>query len=316
METHKVTIVSFANAPYYPLLKELVVSIRTLKGPEACAISVFDAGLTEAQLAEIRPLVQDIAKPAWDLENLPAWKKRKEHQKAFTCLPFLPRYFPGYDIYLWLDADCWVNDWAAVELYIEGARRGALAICPGVDRAYRIPNYIDWFLLRPVQVRTFLYKHAKRAFGRRTAAEMALLPELNTGVFALHREAPHWQAWADWMERVAPRSRVYGIDQLTVAMTVYRDGLQVELLPAWCNWLCVRAMPMIDARSGRLIEPYLPHHPIGVVHLAGLDALRTDATNTVRLKRTDGGAEDRPLRFPLPPEFGEPELVTAFESVA
>lgn len=312
-QDNKLTIVSFANAPYFPLLYELVISIRQQVAAESCAISIFDAGLDEAQLELLRPHVQDIVTPGWDLQRLPSYKRRKEHLKAFTCLPFIPRYFPGYEVYIWLDADCWVADWSAIELFVEGARRGKLAICPSVDRAYRTVEFIDWFLHRPMQVRTFLYKHVKRAFGRRAAVELALHPELNTGAFALHRDAPHWAAWAAWMERAAPRARVYGIDQLSVAMMIYKDKLPVERLPAWCNWLCSSALPMVEAETGRLLEPDLPHHPIGIVHLAGLDALRSSAKTTATLKRTDGGEETRPLRFLLPSEHGEAGPVTAFK---
>ncbi|MGH6976466.1 MAG: hypothetical protein ACREED_05505 [Stellaceae bacterium] len=33
-----------------------------------------------------------------------------------AAFPFLRRYFPGYDVYLWLDGDTWVQDAEAIEL--------------------------------------------------------------------------------------------------------------------------------------------------------------------------------------------------------
>jgi hypothetical protein len=231
---------------------------------------------------------------------------------AFTCLPFLPDYFPGYDVYIWLDADCWVADWSAIDLFIEGAMRGKLAICPSVDRSYSPVYFIKWLLHRPYQVRSFLYKHARRAYGKSIAEKMALLPELNTGAFALHRSAPHWEVWARLMEAAAPRARVYGIDQLTAAMMVYQEGLPVELLPAWCNWLCARALPIIDSASGKLMEPYLPHHPIGVMHLAGLNPERIDPHRMTSMETTDGGRKERSLRYTLPYQYGEAGIVSAF----
>jgi len=144
------------------------------------------------------------------------------------------------------------------------------------------------------------------------AEEMALLPELNTGAFALHREAPHWAVWAKLMEAAAPRARVYGIDQLTAAMMIYREGLPVELLPAWCNWLCVRALPIIESSSGKLLEPYLPHHPIGIMHLAGLNPERSDPQLMTILKTTEGGSKERSLRYILPSQYGVAGTVSAF----
>ena len=308
----KVTIVAFADESYFPLLYELVISIREHASPEQCAISILNAGLSDEQLHQIRPHVQHIAPPKWDLQRLPFYKKRKPQQMAFTCLPFLPSYFPGYDVYIWLDADCWVADWDAIELFIEGAMRRKLTICSSVDRSYSPVQFIKWMFHRPHKIRSFLYKHAKKVFGARVAEEMALLPELNTGAFALHREAPHWAVWAKLMEAAAPRARVYGIDQLTAAMMIYREGLPVELLPAWCNWLCARALPIIDNAGGKLLEPYLPHHPIGIMHLAGLNPERSDPNLMISLETTDGGRTERSLRYTLPSQYGEAAKVFAF----
>jgi hypothetical protein len=159
-EKPRVTIVSFANEPYFPLLYELIISIRQHASPERCAISILNAGLSDEQVNQIKPHVQQISLPKWDLQRLPFFRKQKPHQMAFTCLPFLPDYFPGYDVYIWLDADCWVADWSAIDLFIEGAMRGKLAICPSVDRSYSPVYFIKWLLHRPYQVRSFLYKHA------------------------------------------------------------------------------------------------------------------------------------------------------------
>jgi hypothetical protein len=208
--------------------------------------------------------------------------------------------------------DCWIADWDAIELFVEGGMRGKLAICPSIDRSYSQEQFIKWLFHRPCQIRSFLYKHTKRAFSRRLAEEMALLPELNTGAFALHHDAPHWNVWMKLMEAAAPRTRVYGIDQLTAAMMIYREGLPVEYLPAWCNWLCARALPVIDSTSGKLLEPFLPHHPVGIMHLAGLDPERSDPHLMTSLETTDGGRKDRSLRYTLPSRYGQAETVSAF----
>jgi hypothetical protein len=241
----------------------------------------------------------------------PVFQEKKAPSNGFY-LPAVSTLLLCYDVYIWLDADCWVSDWSAIDLFIEGAMRGKLAICPSVDRSYSQVQFLKWLLHRPYQVRSFLYKHARRAFVKRMAEEMALLPELNTGAFALHRSAPHWGVWARLMETAALRARVYGIDQLTAAMMIYQEGLPAEFLPAWCNWLCARAMPIIDCESGKLLEPYLPHHPIGIMHLAGLDPERSDPQLMTSLETTDGGRKERSLRYTLPYQHGEAGVVSAF----
>jgi hypothetical protein len=60
--------------------------------------------------------------------------------EAFSPALTSRKYFPGYEVYFHIDADAWVQDWAAVELYIAGARKGVMAVSPEIDRSF-ISNY-------------------------------------------------------------------------------------------------------------------------------------------------------------------------------
>ena len=44
--------------------------------------------------------------------------------KAFSPGLTSRKYFPGYQIYIHMDADAWVQDWVAVELYVAGRKKG------------------------------------------------------------------------------------------------------------------------------------------------------------------------------------------------
>ena len=61
----------------------------------------------------------------------------KDGYKALTARPFLPRYFPGFDLYFWIDADCWVQQGDAIALFLRAARTGALAAAPEIHRSMR-----------------------------------------------------------------------------------------------------------------------------------------------------------------------------------
>jgi lipopolysaccharide biosynthesis glycosyltransferase len=37
--------------------------------------------------------------------------KGREWLKSQVSRAFLPKYFPNYEKYLWIDCDAWVNDW-------------------------------------------------------------------------------------------------------------------------------------------------------------------------------------------------------------
>ena len=40
-------------------------------------------------------------------------------------------------LYLWIDADAWVQEWSAVDMMLATCERGARAICPEIDRSYK-----------------------------------------------------------------------------------------------------------------------------------------------------------------------------------
>ena len=62
--------------------------------------------------------------------------------RAVTVRPFLPRYLPGYNIYVWIDADAWVQEEFAVARLVDGAAQGALAAVSHTHDAYRTSQYV------------------------------------------------------------------------------------------------------------------------------------------------------------------------------
>ena len=122
------TIVSLADANYFDLLNELIDSIKSFKESENIAICVLDAGLTENQKNLLKNKVDEIKKAEWDI-SVPSHKvKNKEWLKSQVSRAFLPRYFPNYEKYLWIDCDAWVQDWSSVDLYFKACENGKLGI--------------------------------------------------------------------------------------------------------------------------------------------------------------------------------------------
>ena len=98
----KNVIVSLADANYFPLLDELINSIKKFKESEKIAICVLDAGLTQDQKDLLSKKVDEIKKADWDIE-VPEFKvKGKEWLKSQVSRAFLPKYFPNYNKYLWI----------------------------------------------------------------------------------------------------------------------------------------------------------------------------------------------------------------------
>ena len=86
----KNVIVSLADANYFPLLDELINSIKKFKESKDVAICVLDAGLTQYQKDLLSKKVDEIKKADWDIE-VPEFKvKGKEWLKSQVSRAFLP----------------------------------------------------------------------------------------------------------------------------------------------------------------------------------------------------------------------------------
>jgi hypothetical protein len=278
-------IVSAADRGYFPLLRDAVLSVRAL-GPEV-AIGVLDLGLDDEHRRWLAGQATHLVAPGWDVA-FPRQEQTPNTLRAQVARPFLPRHFPGYEMYVWLDADAWLQDWRAVELFCAAAGRDRLAIAPEIDRAYK-RHY-----KRPKLFGlTLTWKMYREAFGWRAADRLGRNPMLNCGVFALHRDAPHWAAWQRLIAQVLQRTRFFYVEQAALNYAIYAERLSVNLLPAYCNWMPGDAAPAFDPERRVFVEPYAPHETIGVMHLAGPD----QKNHVFRLERLGGGTVETGLRY-------------------
>ena len=295
----KNVIVSLADANYFLLLEELVDSIKRFNESKAVSICILDAGLTEVQKKKLSGKVDEIKSANWDID-VPNFKiKGKEWLKSQVSRAFLPKYFPNYDKYLWIDADAWVNSWYPIDLFLRGCENKKLSIASSADRSYGRVLRAEWFFKSFARIKSQNYKHAKSSgFSEEVAREVALKPHLNIGVFALEAEAPHWHVWQKNLKKALSSGKIWGSEQIAMNITIYFDGLDVEILPAYCNWTLIEALKF-DKEKDTLVEPYLPNHEIGIVHFAGKnnDNIRRDKNYISRIITLDGEVIEKKLRF-------------------
>lgn len=295
----KNVIISLADANYFELVNELVDSIKDHKQSENVAICIMDAGLKSEQIEILDKKVDIIKKAEWDIEVSSSKVKDREWLKSQVSRAFLPRYFPGYDKYLWIDADAWVNSWYAIELYFKGCDDKKLAIATSADRAYGRVLRADWFFRSFARIKSQNYKHAKSSgFSEKIAREVALKPHLNIGVFALESNAPHWEVWQKNLKKALSSGKIWGSEQIAMNITIYSDKLDVEILPAYCNWTLIEALKF-NEKKNTLVEPYLPNHEIGIVHFAGKnnDEIRNNKEFVSKIQTTEGKIIEKKLRF-------------------
>ena len=263
------TIVSLADANYFDLLNELIDSIKSFKESENIAICVLDAGLTENQKNLLKNKVDEIKKAEWDI-SVPSHKvKNKEWLKSQVSRAFLPRYFPNYEKYLWIDCDAWVQDWSSVDLYFKACENGKLGITQTMGPGYKIMSKVNWLFGKIAIIKSQNFKHAiSSKIGIEKARKLAFAPHVNIGVFSLEKDSSCWNNWQNNLNKTLSAGNIFGSEGLAINMSVYIDEVETEFLPLNCNWIASNLLPKFDENLKIFVEPYLPNYKIGIMHLA------------------------------------------------
>ena len=299
----KNVIVSLADANYFPLLEELIDSIKRFKQSENIAICILDAGLTEHQKEKIFKKIDEIKVAEWDIE-VPGYKvKDKEWLKSQVSRAFLPKYFPNYEKYLWIDCDAWVNDWECIELYFKACDNGKLGITQTIGPGYKITSKVNWLFGKLAVIKSQNFKHAiKSKIPYEKAHKLAFAPHINIGVFSLEKNSVGWEIWQKNLEQTLKAGNIFGSEGLAINMAVYIDNLETEFLPLNFNWITSNLLPKFDESKNTFVEPYLPNYKIGIMHLAagiwknGKD-MRVDKNIEIEIESLSGKKILKSLRY-------------------
>jgi hypothetical protein len=299
----KNVIVSLADSNYFELLNELIDSIIRFEKSKEVAICILDAGLSEDQKLILSKKVEEIKSAEWDID-VPAFKVLgKEWLKSQVSRAFLPKYFPNYEKYLWIDCDAWVNDWSSIELYFKACENGKLGITQTLGPGYKIMSKVKWLFGKVAIIKSQNFKHAvKSKIGLDKARKLAFAPHVNIGVFSLEKNSPGWESWQKNLEQTLKSGNIFGSEGLAINMSIYIDNLETEFLPLNCNWIASNLLPKFDEEHNIFVEPFLPNNRIGIMHLAagiwdGNKDMRLNKEVKVDIKNLSSESKPRSLRF-------------------
>lgn len=266
-------IVSGADAAYFPLLADLVDSLTDRGARQSAALCILDLGLKPFQKEWLASHEAIIVAPGWDLVVSEETRTRPGYM-AMTARPFLPRHFPGHDVYLWLDSDIWVQRPDALDPFWLGASRHPLAIVPELGRSY-------YSLYGDNGARQMHRQAYRTAFGEDAGDKLMRFPILNSGAFAATADSPIWETWQEFAASAMANGQLKHSEQAALNAAVYSRNLRPEMLPARFNWVCTLSVPAFDPETKLLVEPEAPHDPLELVHLCG-------APTRLSISRTDG----------------------------
>ncbi len=299
----KNTIVSLADSNYFDLLIELIDSIKQFPQSSNVAICILDAGLKEEQKKILSVKVDEIKSAEWDIKVPDSKIKGREWLKSQVSRAFLPKYFPSYEKYLWIDCDAWVNDWQSIELYFKACENGKLGITQTIGPGYKITSRVNWVFGKLAIIKSQNFKHAiKSNISLEKARKLAFAPHINIGVFSLEKNSICWNSWQENLRQTLKSGEIFGSEQLAMNMSVYIDNIETEFLPLNCNWITSNLLPKFDEENKTFVEPYLPNYKIGIMHLAaGIwkdnKDMRLDKDIKIDIKTLTGKILNKSLRF-------------------
>ena len=299
----KKTIVSLADSNYFPLLDELIDSIKRFRESKDTAICVLDAGLSEEQKNKLLSKVDEIKSADWDIKVPESKIKGREWLKSQVSRAFIPKYFPNYEKYLWIDCDAWVNDWQTIEIFFKACDDNKLGITQTIGPGYKITSKVDWVFGKFAIIKSQNFKHAiKSNISLDKARKLAFAPHINIGVFSLEKNSKSWEIWQNNLRETLKGGDIFGSEQLAMNISVYHDNIETEFLPLNCNWITSNLLPKFDETNDTFVEPYLPNNKIGIMHLAaGIwkdnQDMRLNKDIKIEIKTLDGKTLNKSLRF-------------------
>ncbi len=291
---NKNLIVSSSDKNYSTLLLELYKSVLKTNDYD---FAVLDCGISENVKDYLNQKNVQIKEPIWEFE-VPKYKVRgREYLKAQFSRFYLDKYFPGYDNYIWMDSDTWINCKDTFKFYIQGASEKGFAICPQIDRSSPILINIRWLWNYPSKINSINYKNISRSISKNLGKKYAGYYTLNAGCFSYNSKFDGLNNIKKNLALSSKKGRVFGSDQVALALTMFEDKVSFELLPSYCNWICEHHMPKFNQDKNKFVEPYIPNHNIAVIHLAGLDDDRSNLNITHKIETLNKSIIEKSLRF-------------------
>jgi len=255
----KVVIVTGADESFAARVRGWATEVTSAARARGYAVACFDLGLSEATRQTLLSLGVQLTEPGWDFDASESVRANESYLRALTVRPHLREYLPGYDVYLWIDADVHVQHAIAIDWFVDAARTGGMALVPQVHHSYRhSEETVNWRAQRMF-----------RYFGAASAQRTLWQTYYNAGVFALSAEAPHWGAWKTcFANGMAATQGELVCDQTALNEAIHAEKLFVTSLPAICNWLCHLSSPSRHRVTGRFFEPGPAGREIAMLHMS------------------------------------------------
>lgn len=271
----KIAIVTGADKKYLPFLKNLIHSLSNTRSLEVADLCILDVENNSDYLNEVNEFIHKKVKPSFSLKL--KFEDTENWFKLLTERPFIKDYFPGYEKYIWLDADTYVLNIDAINNLDEATKYKDIAISPEVNEAYIFKNKkfgIKKKFFSLYKISGWSFKNYKKYFSEQIAEDLFFKPLFNNGVFCLKSSSRIWDMWKKEYQAAldkAPTS--YGIktDQLSLNKVMYENFELVSVMNSISNWIIDKSEPIIlDKENNIFMTPSYPRKKINILHFTNM----------------------------------------------
>ena len=270
----KNVIVTGSDKKYYPFLKNLINSLINSNSLDICDLCILDVEDNSQYLEELDSKITKKKKANFNLNIL--FKDRQDWFKLLTERPFMKDYFPGYDKYIWMDADTEVLSNDGIKNIIDACEDKDLAIAPEINESYVFKNSkfgIKKIFKSYYKISGWSFKNYRKYFSDRIGEDLFFKPLFNNGIFCLKSTSKIWDLWKTEYQGALNKAKTsYGIktDQLSLNKIIYENFEKISILDSTNNWLVSRS-EKIKMINNDFFTPSFPNRKINILHYTQLN---------------------------------------------
>jgi hypothetical protein len=183
----------------------------------------------------------------------------------------MQEYFPGYEKYIWMDADTEVLNIDGVKNLIDATNTKDLAIAPEMNESYVFKNTkfgIKKIFKSIYKISGWSFKNYNKYFSKDLGEDLFFRPLFNNGVFCLRSDSKFWNLWKKEYQNALNKAKSsYGIktDQLSLNKIIYENFSKVSILDATNNWIISKSEYVIK-NANSYFTPSFPNRKINIFH--------------------------------------------------
>ncbi len=189
------------------------------------------------------------------------------YRVAQLLRPELPGIIAGYDYYMWIDSDIWLQDLSSLITFRRAAeaKHGAAVVVPTIDCTYRI------LLEDCTRLTKFAQEWYEPLYGPAIANEFSRKTIFNSGMFCMAASSKLWDAWRQELNKVRYGEIKNDFSKHLAEQTCFNYLLHTtknySLLDATYNYNLHLGCARRNPETGRVTTNQEIEREISVVHL-------------------------------------------------